>query len=269
VRAKRTLAEARVPFEAPRGADRAARLPPVLEVIYLIFNEGYGASAGPHLVRPQLCDDAMRLGRILVALLPHEDELVGLLALMELQASRLRARVGAEGEAILLADQDRSRWDGVLVGRGLDAVSRLESPSRVRGSYSLQASIAACHARARTAADTDWSRIALLYGELASLSDSPVVELNRAVAVGMADGPRAALELVDRITQGGALAGYHLLPAVRADLLARLGRVPEAREELELAAAMTDNEPARRLMLERAAALEAVAIDAAALEADS
>jgi RNA polymerase sigma factor (sigma-70 family) len=264
VRAKRTLAAAKVPFEVPAGDALAQRLPAVLEVLYLIFNEGYGASAGPHLIRPELCDDAMRLGRILVALLPREPELVGLLALMELQASRLRARVNPAGEAVLLADQDRSRWDGVLVGRGLGAVARLEARlgpgpgPPLRGSYELQALIAACHARARTAADTDWARIASLYGELASLSDSPVVELNRAVAVGMAEGPRPALELVDRIARDGALAGYHLLPAVRADLLARLGRVAEARRELELAATMTDNQPARRLMLEQAAALEPV-----------
>jgi RNA polymerase sigma factor (sigma-70 family) len=256
VRAKRTLARAEVPFEAPQGEELAARLPAVLEVIYLIFNEGYAASSGERWVRPELCEDALRLGRILAELLPLESEVHGLVALMELQASRLRARVGLAGEPVLLADQDRSRWDGILVLRGLAALARLQRLGTPLGPYALQASIAACHARARTPDQTDWAQIAALYGALAQLGPSPVVELNRAVAVGMADGPEAGLELVDRLRDEPALADYHLLPAVRADLLAKLGRGDEALHELERAAAMTDNEPARQLILRRVAELE-------------
>ena len=255
VRAKRTLAQERVEFELPAGEELTARLPAVLEVIYLIFNEGYAASGGEEWVRPALCLDAMRLGRILAGLLPAEGEVVGLSALMDLQASRLRARVDRDGEAVLLADQDRSRWDGVLIERGLRSLAAVESLGGPRGPYALQAGIAACHARARRAADTDWVRISALYATLAMIAPSPVVELNRAVAVGMAFGPAAGLAIVDTLAGEAALDGYHLLPSVRADLLARLGRVGEARAELARAAQLADNAAARRLLERRAAAL--------------
>ena len=254
VRAKRTLAEARVPFEVPRGAELAARLSSVLEVIYLVFNEGYSATAGDDWVRPALCEEALRLGRILAELEPREPEVHGLVALMEIQASRLHARVGPSGEPVLLLDQDRARWDRLLVRRGLAALERAERLGGARGPYALQAAIAACHARARSAGETDWERIAALYGELARVAPSPVVELNRAVAVAMASGPAAGLELVDRLTSEPALAGYHLLPAVRGDLLVKLGRLDEARVELERAASLTRNAREHDLLLERAAA---------------
>ena len=254
VRAKRTLAEARVPFEVPRRAELPARLSSVLEVIYLIFNEGYSATAGDDWVRPELCEDALRLGRILAELTPEEPEVHGLVALMEIQASRLRARVGPSGEPVLLLDQDRARWDHVLVRRGLAALARAESLGGALGPYALQAAIAACHARARTAAETDWERIAALYDALAQLAPSPVVELNRAVAIAMAFGPAAGLELVDALTTEPSLQGYHLLPAVRGDLLAKLGRAGEARSELERAASLTRNARERALLLDRAAA---------------
>jgi RNA polymerase sigma factor (sigma-70 family) len=253
VRAKKSLAEARVPYEVPRGADRAARLASVLEVIYLIFNEGYLATAGDGLVRPGLCEEALRLGRVLAELAPAEPEVHGLVALMELQASRLHARTGPAGEAVLLADQDRGRWDHLLIRRGLAALERAEGSGGAPGPYALQAAIAACHARARTAGETDWPRIAALYGELARRTPSPVIELNRAVAVGMALGPAAGLELADALTSEPALESYHLLPAVRGDLLAKLGRRDEARREFERAAGLTRNETERRLLLERAA----------------
>jgi RNA polymerase sigma-70 factor, ECF subfamily len=252
VRAKRTLAEARVPFEVPRGAELAARLSSVLEVIYLVFNEGYAATAGDDWVRPALCEDALRLGRILAELAPEEPEVHGLVALMEIQASRMRARVGPSGEPILLLDQDRARWDHVLVRRGLAALARAEALGGAYGPYALQAAIAACHARARTAAETEWARIAALYGALGQVSPSPVVELNRGVALGMAFGPAAGLELVDALRSEPALAGYHLLPTVRGDLLAKLGRPAEARAEFERAAALTRNARERELLLERA-----------------
>jgi RNA polymerase sigma factor (sigma-70 family) len=254
VRAKRTLAEARVPFEVPRGADRAARLSSVLEVLYLVFNEGYSATAGDDWIRPALCEDALRLGRVLVGLVPKEPEVHGLVALMEIQASRLRARVGPEGEPVLLLDQDRARWDRLLIGRGLAALERAEALGGALGPYALQAAIAACHARARTAAETDWGRIAALYDALARVASSPVVELNRAVAVAMASGPAAGLEIADRLTTEPSLASYHLLPSVRGDLLAKLGRSDEARAEFERAASLTRNARERRLLLERAAA---------------
>ena len=259
VRAKRTLAKARVPFEVPRGPELAARLASVLEVIYLIFNEGYAATAGDDWMRPALCEDALRLGRILAGLAPDEPEVHGLVALMELQASRMRARTGPGGEPILLLDQDRSRWDQLLIRRGLAALARAESLTAARGGsqrgpYTLQAALAACHARARTAAETDWPRIAALYAALAQLTPSPVVELNRAVALGMAFGPAAGLEVVDTLTDEPALAGYHLLPSVRGDLLAKLGRHDEAREEFIRAAELTQNARERALLLERAAA---------------
>ncbi|HEY2953690.1 MAG TPA: RNA polymerase sigma factor [Candidatus Eisenbacteria bacterium] len=253
VRAKRALAEAHVPFEVPRGIDRAVRLASVLEVIYLIFNEGYAATAGEDWVRPALCEDALRLGRILAELAPREPEVHGLVALTEIQASRLRARVGPAGEPILLLDQDRGRWDHLLIGRGLAALERAESLA-ARGPYALQAAIAACHARARTADETDWARIAALYAELARIAPSPVVELNRAVAVGMASGPAAGLARVDALASEPALRGYHLLPSVRGDLLRRLGRHEEARAEFERAASLTRNARERTLLLERAAA---------------
>jgi RNA polymerase sigma factor (sigma-70 family) len=256
VRAKRTLAEARVPFEVPRGADMAARLSSVLEVVYLVFNEGYAATAGDDWVRPALCEEALRLGRILAGLAPGESEVHGLVALMEIQASRLRARVGPSGEPVLLLDQDRSRWDRVLVRRGLAALARAESLGGALGPYALQAAIAACHARARTAEETDWARIAALYDALAQLAPSPVVELNRAVAVAMAFGPAAGLEIVDAIAGDPSLRSYHLLPAVRADLLVRLGRAAEARAELERAAGLARNGRERALLLARAASLE-------------
>jgi RNA polymerase sigma-70 factor, ECF subfamily len=255
VRAKRTLAEKRVPFEVPRGAERIERLSSVLEVLYLVFNEGYAATAGDDWMRPALCEDALRLGRILAELAPREPEVHGLVALMEIQASRARARVGPEGEPVLLLDQDRARWDHVLVRRGLAALERAEAlHAGARGPYVLQAAIAACHARARTAEETDWSRIAGLYGALARLSPSPVVELNRAVAVAMAFGPAAGLELVDALGAEPSLRGYHLLPSVRGDLLAKLGRFDEARAECERAASLTRNARERALLLARAAA---------------
>ena len=255
VRAKKALADAEVPYEVPRGADRAARLASVLEVIYLIFNEGYLATAGDGLVRPGLCEEALRLGRILAELAPAEPEVHALVALMELQASRLHARMGPSGEAVLLADQNRGRWDQLLIRRGLAALERAERAGGTPGPYALQAAIAACHARAPTVEETDWPRIAALYGDLARRTPSPVVELNRAVAVGMALGPAAGLELADALTSEPALASYHLLPAVRADLLARLGRFDEARREFERAAGLTRNERERRLLLGRAASL--------------
>ncbi len=253
VRAKRTLAEARVPFEVPKEAELAARLSSVLEVLYLIFNEGYSATAGDDWVRPALCEDALRLGRILTGLMPNEPEVHGLVALMEIQASRLRARVGPAGEPILLLDQDRARWDYLLIGRGLAALDRAEMLSAPLGPYTLQAAIAACHARARTPEETDWTRITALYDALAQLTPSPVVELNRAVAYGMALGPAAGLEIVDALAHEPALKTYHLLPSVRGDLLAKLGRFGEAREEFERAAGLTHNTRERALLLERAA----------------
>jgi len=254
VRAKRTLAEKRAPFEVPRGAELGARLSSVLEVIYLVFNEGYSATAGDDWMRPALCGDALRLGRILAELVPREPEVHGLVALMEIQASRSRARTGPSGEPVLLLDQDRARWDHVLVRRGLVALERAEALGGAQGPYALQAAIAACHARARTPAETDWARIAELYEALARLTPSPVVELNRAVAVAMAFGPAAGLELVDALTAEPALRGYHLLPSVRGDLLAKLGRFDEARAECARAASLTRNARERELLLERAAA---------------
>ena len=254
VRAKRTLADAHVPFEVPRGAELAARLSSVLEVIYLVFNEGYSATAGDDWLRPALCEDALRLGRILAELIPNEPEVHGLVALMEIQASRSHARIGPAGDPVLLFDQDRSRWDRLLIRRGLAALARAESRG-TRGPYTLQASIAACHARARTPADTDWPRIATLYAELARLTPSPVIELNRAVAVSMAFGPAAGLEIADALLSEPSLQNYHLLPSVRADFLAKLGRIDEARKELERAASLTRNVREQKLLLERAAAL--------------
>ena len=253
VRAKRTLAEARVPFEVPRGTELAARLASVLEVIYLVFNEGYSATAGDDWVRPALCEDALRLGRILAELMPDEPEVHALVALMEIQASRLRARVGPSGEPILLLDQDRARWDHLLVRRGLAALERAEELGGSLGPYALQAAIAACHARAPTPEQTDWTRITALYDALAQLAPSPVVELNRGVAYGMAFGPAAGLEIVDPLMSEPALERYHLLASVRGDLLARLGRVAEARAEFERAAALTRNARERELLLARAA----------------
>src|SRR6058998_1634785 len=252
VRAKRTLAAARVPFEVPRGAELAQRLESVLEVVYLIFNEGYSATAGDEWVRPALCDDALRLGRILAELAPAEPEVHGLVALMEIQASRIRARVSPTGEPILLLNQDRGRWDHLLIGRGLAALERAEALGGASGPYTLQAAIAACHARARVAAETDWTRIVALYDALAQLMPSPVVELNRAVALGMAFGPAAGLEVVDQLMSEPSLEGYHLLPSVRGDLLGKLGRFGEARAEFERAAALTRNTRERKLLLERA-----------------
>jgi RNA polymerase sigma factor (sigma-70 family) len=252
VRAKRTLAEAHVPLGVPAGTELTARLPSVLEVIYLIFNEGYAATAGQDWMRPALCEDALRVGRTLAGLLPDEPEVHGLVALMEIQASRMRARRGPHGEPVLLLDQDRSRWDPVLIRRGLTALARAERLGRGLGPYGLQAAIAAGHARARTPAETDWLRIVALYDALAQLTPSPVVELNRAVAVSMAYGPAAALDLVDGLATDPALDGYHLLPSARADLLARLGRAAEARQELARAAELTQNAGERRLLSERA-----------------
>src|SRR3989449_257995 len=254
VRAKRTLAEARVPFEVPRGDELAARLSSVLGVLYLVFNEGYSATAGDDWMRPALCEEALRLGRILAELAPKEPEVHGLVALMEIQASRSGARVGPSGEPILLLDQNRARWDHILIHRGLAALERAEQLGGALGPYALQAAIAACHAGARTPAETDWARIAALYDALAQLTPSPVVELNRAVAVGMAFGPAAGLELVDTLTSAPSLRSYHLLPSVRGDLLRRLGRFDEARAEFERAAALTRNARERELLLERAAA---------------
>ncbi len=255
VRAKRTLTEARIPFEVPAGPELAARLASVLEVVYLVFNEGYSATAGEDWIRPQLCADALRLGRVLAGLAPREPEVHGLVALMEIQTSRLRARVGPGGEPILLLDQDRGRWDQLLIRRGLAALRRAEELGGALGPYALQAAIAACHARAGTAEQTDWARIAALYDALAELAPSPVVELNRAVAVAMAFGPAAGLELVEGLVAEPALEGYHLLPSVRGDLLAKLGRSAEARAEFERAAALTRNQSQRQLLLERAARL--------------
>jgi predicted RNA polymerase sigma factor len=244
-----------VPFEVPRGSELAERLASVLEVIYLIFNEGYAATEGEQWVRPELCEDALRLGRILAGLMPDEPEVHGLVALMEIQASRLRARVGPRGEPILLLDQDRSRWDQLLIRRGLDALARAERGRQMLGTYTLQAGIVACHARAHTAEETDWARIAALYDALAQIMPSPIVELNRAVAISMAFGPAAGLEIVDVLTASASLEEYHLLPSVRADLLAKLGRKDEARGELERAASLTRNTRERELILARAAAL--------------
>ena len=254
VRAKRTLAEARVPFEVPEKAELTVRLSSVLEVIYLVFNEGYAATDGDAWIRPELCEEALRLGRVLAGLLPKEPEVWGLVALMEIQASRLRARVGPSGEPILLLDQDRGRWDQLLIHRGLAALKRAEELSGALGPYALQAAIAACHARARTPAETDWARIVALYDALAQIAPSPVVELNRAVAVGMAFGPAAGLELVDALTSEPLLEGYHLLPSARGDLLTKLGRFDEARAEFERAALLTRNARERELLLGRAAA---------------
>jgi RNA polymerase sigma factor (sigma-70 family) len=254
VRAKRTLAEARVPFEVPRGAELAGRLSSVLEVIYLIFNEGYSASAGEDWMRPALCEDALRLGRILAELAPSEPEVHGLVALMEIQSSRSRARVGSSGEPILLPDQDRARWDQLLIRRGLAALERAEELGGALGPYALQAAIAACHARARSAGETDWPRIVALYDALAQLAPSPVVELNRAVALAMAFGPAAGLEVVDTLTGEPSLKAYHLLPSVRGDLLSKLGRLGEARSEFERAASLTRNARERAMLLERARA---------------
>ena len=255
VRAKRTLTEARVPYEVPRGAALDERLASVLEVIYLIFNEGYAATAGEDWVRPALCEEALRLGRILAELAPAEPEVHGLVALMEIQASRLSARTAPDGTPILLLEQNRARWDQLLIRRGLAALTRAERLGEERGPYVLQAAIAACHARARTADATEWSRIAELYGALARRTPSPVIELNRAVAVSMAHGPAAGLELVDALTGEPALKNYHLLPSVRGDFLKKLGRNAEARAEVERAAALTQNARERRLVLDRAAAL--------------
>jgi RNA polymerase sigma factor (sigma-70 family) len=253
VRAKRTLAEARVPFEVPRADELTPRLSSVLEVIYLVFNEGYSATAGDDWMRPALCEEALRLGRILAELAPAEPEVHGLVALMEVQASRAAARVGPSGEPVLLLDQNRARWDQLLIRRGLAALARAEALGGALGPYALQAAIAACHARAHTAAETDWIRIAALYDGLAQIAPSPVVELNRAVALAMAFGPAAGLELVDALTSEPSLRNYHLLPSVRGDLLARLGRLDEARGEFERAAALTRNARERELLLERAA----------------
>jgi RNA polymerase sigma factor (sigma-70 family) len=254
VRAKRTLAEAHVPFEVPTGAERSARLASVLEVLYLIFNEGYSATAGDDLMRPALCEEALRLGRILAELAPSEPEVHGLVALMEIQASRSAARTGPSGEPVTLLDQNRARWDWVLIGRGLAALARAEALGAALGPYGLQAAIAACHARAGTAEETDWVRMAALYDALAQLAPSPVVELNRAVALSMAFGPAVGLEVVDTLTAEPSLKGYHLLPTVRGDLLVKLGRLDEARIEFERAASMTRNGSVRNVLLERAAA---------------
>jgi RNA polymerase sigma-70 factor (ECF subfamily) len=256
VRAKRTLAEKKVPFEVPRGEELAARLSSVLDVIYLIFNEGYTASAGDDWMRPALCEDALRLGRVLAELAPGEPEVHGLAALMEIQASRSRARVSSSGEPILLLDQNRALWDQLLIRRGLAALARAERNGGVRGPYTLQAAIAGCHARALTADATEWRRIADIYAELGRVSPSPIVELNRAVAVAMAFGPAAGLELVDALMPEPLLQGYHLLPSVRGDFLAKLGRLDEARAEFERAASLTRNARERQLLLDRASALD-------------
>ena len=254
VRAKKTLRDAQVPFEVPRGPELAERLSSVLEVIYLVFNEGYAATAGDDWARPALCEDALRLGRILAELASEEGEVHGLVALMEIQASRLRARTGPSGEPILLLDQDRARWDHVLIHRGLVALERAEGTGQPAGPYTLQAAIAACHARARVAEQTDWRRIAALYDALTRITPSPVVELNRAVAVAMAFGPAAGLDIIDSLTSERSLANYHLLPSVRGDLLFKLDRRDEARVEFERAASLTRNARERTLLLERAAA---------------
>jgi RNA polymerase sigma-70 factor (ECF subfamily) len=254
VRAKRTLAEERVAFEVPRGAELQARLSSVLEVIYLIFNEGYSATAGEDWMRPALCEDALRLGRVLAELAPEEPEVHGLVALMEIQASRAAARTGPSGEPVLLLDQNRARWDHVLIQRGLAALERADALGGAKGRYTLQAAIAACHARAGTADETNWVGIAALYAALAHVAPSPIVELNRAVAVSMASGPGAGLEIVDALVSDGALEGYHLLASVRGELLAKLGRFDEARSECERAASLTRNARERTLLLERAAA---------------
>jgi RNA polymerase sigma-70 factor, ECF subfamily len=254
VRAKRTLSEARVAFEVPRGSELAERLSPVLEVIYLVFNEGYSATSGDDWLRPALCEDALRLGRILAECAPEQAEVHGLVALMEIQASRSGARVGPGGEPILLLDQNRAQWDQLLIRRGLAALERVERLGTMPGPYAIQAAIAACHARALTPADTDWPRIASLYAALANVTPSPIVELNRAVAVAMAFGPQAGLALVDELTSDPSLKNYHLLPSVRGDLLTRLGRWDEARAEFEAAAALTRNARERILLLERARA---------------
>ena len=253
VRAKRTLTEAKVAFEVPRGPDRVARLSSVLEVIYLIFNEGYSATSGDDWMRPALCEDALRLGRILAELTPQEPEVHGLVALMEIQASRSKARVDAAGEPILLLEQDRGRWDQLLIQRGLDALARTEKLGGANGMYALQAAIAACHARAQTGEETDWRRIVELYEALAQVSPSPIVELNRAVAVAMAFGPQAGLEIVDDLNAEASLKAYHLLPAVRGDFLFKLGRLEEARAEFERAAELTRNARERKLLMDRAA----------------
>jgi RNA polymerase sigma factor (sigma-70 family) len=255
VRAKRTLSDAHVPFEVPRGEELDVRVSSVLGVIYLIFNEGYSATAGDSWTRPALCEEALRLGRIVAELTPQEPEVHGLVSLMEIQASRLRARVSPSGKPVVLLDQDRSRWDQMLVRRGLAALERAEQLGGATGPYALQAAIAACHARAKTSSETDWPRIAALYDALARIAPSPVVDLNRAVAVSMAFGPAAGLAIVDRLTSEPSLEGYHLLPTVRGDFLAKLGRKAEARAELERAAALTRNTSERELLLERAAAL--------------
>jgi RNA polymerase sigma factor (sigma-70 family) len=254
VRAKRTLAKEGVPFEVPRGADRVARVSSVLEVIYLIFNEGYSATAGDDWMRPDLCHDALRLGRILAELVPREAEVHGLVALMEIQASRAAARVGLSGEPVLLLDQDRSRWDQLLIRRGLAALERADQLGGARGPYALQAAIAACHARARAPWETDWARIAALYAALVQMTPSPIVELNRAVAVGMALGPEAGLAIVDSLLAEPSLESYHLLPSVRGDLLSKLGRSDEARAEFARAASLTKNTRERALLLARAQA---------------
>jgi len=256
VRAKRTLADAGVPFEVPRGADLAARLSSVLQVLYLIFNEGYSATAGDDWMRPALCEDALRLGRVLAELVPEEPEVHGLVALMEIQASRSRARVDSSGEPILLLEQDRTRWDRLLIRRGLAALDRAEKLGGARGRYALQAAIAACHARALAPEDTDWERMATLYEALAQVAPSPIVELNRAVAVSMASGPHAGLELVDALASEPSLNSYHLLPSVRGDFLKKLGRLAEARVEFERAAALARNARERSLLLDRARACD-------------
>jgi RNA polymerase sigma factor (sigma-70 family) len=254
VRAKKTLAEAKIPFEVPRGSELAARVASVLEVIYLIFNEGYTATAGDDLVRPALCEDALRLGRIVAELSTNEPEVHGLVALMEIQASRLRARTSPSGEPILLMDQDRGRWDQLLIRRGLAALERAERLGGANGPYALQAAIVACHARARTPSETDWRRIASLYDALAEAAPSPIIELNRAVAIGMAFGPAEGLEVIDGIAKEPALKGYHLLPAARADMLEKLGRREEARKEFQRAAKLTRNLREQELLLKRARA---------------
>jgi len=255
VRAKRTLTEARVPFEVPRAAELPERLASVLAVIYLVFNEGYSATAGDDWMRPALCAEALRLGRVVAGLMPDESEVLGLVAMMEIQASRTAARTDDQGRAVLLMDQDRSRWDPLLIRRGLAALARAEALGGARGPYALQAALAACHARARQAEQTDWAQIVALYDALAQVAKSPIVELNRAVAVGMAFGPAAGLELIDALAADPALANYHWLPSVRGDLLARLGRVEEARAEFERAAGMTRNARERELLMARAHAV--------------